>query len=110
MMKNTTNNDSQYISSHLQRAFKVIDIMVGHEVLGITPGTLAKLANTAPANITRLLDNLALANLAERLPNNPTRWRLTAKFAQYSNSISLNLNQAQLQLQQDQQNYSLLAV
>lgn len=110
MMKNTMNNDSQYISEQVQRTLKVISVMAGREVQGISPSELARIAQTSPANITRIMANLKQASFAERLPSDPNRWRLAPKLVQIANSVSLNLNQAQLQLQQDQQNYSLLAI
>ncbi|QFU23761.1 MarR family transcriptional regulator [Shewanella eurypsychrophilus] len=109
-MSATVKNDSQYISGQVQRTLKVMSVMAGREVQGISPSELAKLAQTSPANITRILANLKQAQFAERLPSDSSRWRLAPKLVQIANSVSLNLNQAQLQLQQDQQNYSLLAI
>ena len=105
-----SNNESQYISEQVQRTLKVMVIMAGREVHGISPSELAKLAETSPANITRILANLRLAQFAQQLPSNSSRWRLAPKFVQIANTVTLNLNQAQLQLEQDQRNYKLLAV
>ncbi|WP_065204279.1 MarR family transcriptional regulator [Shewanella woodyi] len=109
-MKGITNSDNQYISEQVQRTLKIIVVMAGREIQGISPSELAKLVQTSPTNITRALANLKEANFVERLPSDARHWRLAPKLVQIANSVSLNLNQAQLQLQQDQQNYSLLAI
>ena len=103
-------DDSKYISDQLQRMLKVITMMAGHEVHGVSPSSLANLAQTSPANITRILANLKLAEFAERLPSDNTRWRLTPKLIRIANIVTLNFSTAEQQLQQDQHNYSRLAI
>lgn len=99
---------TNYISEQVQRTLRIISVMVGHEVHGISPGDIARFAKTSPAMVTRVLANLEAQKFAEELPNNKNKWRLGKCFVQIANTVSLNLNQAQQQLQQDQHNYSRL--
>lgn len=58
----------QYHCASQQRILKVLLCLFGHEIDGLTPGQVAKLADTTPANATRDLWNLQEAGLVERLP------------------------------------------
>lgn len=58
----------QYHCASQQRILKVLLCLFGHEINGITPGQVAKLASITPANATRDLWNLTDAGLVERLP------------------------------------------
>lgn len=108
-MSNNESKYEQYRSDMIQRNFKVMFIMAGHEVHGISPSELAKLAQTSPSDITRITANLKLAGIAELLPSNSERWRLAPKLAQVSNTILIGISNADQQLQQDQHNYSRLS-
>ena len=100
---------SKYTSDQVQRTLKALRAMVGFETQGISPSELAKRIDEKPgANITRILANLEEAGLAEKLPANDKVWRLTAVFAQASNTIAINLREAEQRIQQDVHNFSRL--
>ena len=101
---------TSYISDQIQRTLRVMRLMAGKEISGISPTELSKLANISASNVTRVLANLEAQQFVERLPADNKRYRLAAAFVQIANTVSLNLNQAQQQLQQDQHNYSRVAV
>lgn len=105
-------NDSNkpYWSDQTQRTLRVITIMAGNEINGISPGEIAVIAKTTPADITRILANLRYSGFAEKLPTDPSRFRLSAKLVQLSNTVAMNFRQHQQQIQQDAHNYTLLAI
>jgi len=105
-----TKMKGNYISDQTQRTLRVIRVMAGNEVHGISPSEIAKHAKVSGSSVTRILDNLEAQQFVEPLPSNNKRYRLSAFFVQLSNTVSLNLTQAQQQLQQDQHNYSRVAV
>lgn len=104
------NINEAYLSEQIQRTLRVINIMAGNEVHGISPGEIAKIADTSSSNITRILANLQKQNYAEPLPWDNSRFRLAAGLVQISNTVALNLRQHQQQLQQDAHNLGLLAI
>ncbi|MCF2829795.1 hypothetical protein L1273_24225, partial [Pseudoalteromonas sp. DL2-H6] len=61
-----------------------------------------------PADVTRILANLAQAGWAERLPGNEKRWRLHKKPVQLSNTVDHNMKNVLRNLQQEYNNYSIL--
>lgn len=69
-------DEDKYISDAQQRLLRVIAQMGGHEMDGLLPGQVAKLADCAPSQVTRDLANLKHAGWAEQVPGQPGRWRL----------------------------------
>ena len=61
---------TDYTSSCQQRILKVLLVMFGHEIDGLAPGQIAKLAEITPQEATRDIHNLIEAGVAERLPHN----------------------------------------
>jgi DNA-binding IclR family transcriptional regulator len=105
-----TNNNTNYISNQVQRTLRVIRLMAGNEISGISPTELSNLAKISASDVTRVLANLEAQQFVERLPADNKRYRLATALVQISNTVALNFAQAQQQLQQDQHNYSRLAV
>ncbi len=102
--------NKSYLSEQVQRTLKVITIMAGNEVNGISPGEIAKIAETSASNITRVLANLQHNGFAEALPSDDKRFRLAAPLVQLANTVSMNFRQHQQQIQQEAHNYGLLAI
>ena len=102
--------NKSYLSDQVQRTLKVITVMAGNEVNGISPGEIAKVAKTSAANITRILANLQQAGFAEQLPADKTRFRLAPPLVQLANTVAMNFRQHQQQIQQEAHNYGLLAI
>lgn len=101
---------TNYISNQVQRTLRVIRIMAGKEISGISPTELSKLAKISASDVTRVLANLEAQQFVERLPADNKRYRLAVALVQLSNTVAQNFTQAQLQLQQDQHNYSRISV
>jgi DNA-binding IclR family transcriptional regulator len=102
--------NKRYLSEQVQRTLRVITIMAGNEVNGISPGEIAKIAETSSANVTRILANLQHFGFAEPLPADHSRFRLAAPLVQLSNTVSMNFRQHQQQIQQEAHNFGLLAI
>ncbi|WMO14351.1 hypothetical protein [Pseudoalteromonas piscicida] len=99
---------SQYISAQVQRVLAAVELMAGKELDGVEPKQLAQELDTSPADVTRILANLAQAGWAERLPGNEKRWRLHKKPVQLSNTVDHNMKNVLRNLQQEYNNYSIL--
>ena len=110
MTEQHNDQQSQYISDQVQRTLRVMRVMAGHEVHGISPKEIATLAKISPSNITRVLANLEAQQFVECLPSNNKRFRLSAALVQIANTVSFNLTQAMQQLDNDRHNYTRLAV
>jgi DNA-binding MarR family transcriptional regulator len=107
-MGGNTMNDNKVcknFSPVQNRVIKVVSAMVGFEANGISPGDIAKRASISASDFSKTIDNLTFENWAEKHPSDPSRYRLTAAFAQIANTIALELRTATQQLQQDQTNY-----
>ncbi len=109
-MSANNNENCLYISDQVQRTLRVIRLMAGKEISGISPTELAKLANVSASNITRVLANLEAQKFVERLPADNKRYRLGVALVQLSNTVALNFAQAEQRLQQDQHNYSRVSI
>lgn len=94
-----------YESSSQQRILKVLLTMFGHEVSGIAPGELAKLAEISPQEATRDLANLRIAGLAETIPETG-RWRLTPRLPQKALVMLNEINRAAEKIKETQQRYT----
>lgn len=100
---------SDYTSEQIQRTLRVIKVLAGNEVSGLSPKQIGERANLSKTNVTRAIANLEVQKFVEPLPTNTKHFRLTAIFLQISNTVSASFNQANLQLQQDIHNYSRIA-
>jgi DNA-binding IclR family transcriptional regulator len=101
---------TSYISNQVQRTLRVMSLMAGKEISGISPTELSKLAKISASDVTRVLANLEAQQFVERLPADNKRYRLAVALVQLSNTVAHNFVQAQRQLHQDQHNYNLLSV
>ncbi len=78
-----------YISENVQRVLTVQKLLAGNELMGITPGEIAKAGNISPSNVTRCLHNLKHHGIAEEHPMVNGRWRLSPS---YLTSTAMNLS------------------
>ena len=67
--------DSKYLNSSQQRILGLLRCLAGNEIEGLAPGDIAKLNGCSAPDVTRDLDNLKHAGLAEQLPTTG-RYRL----------------------------------
>lgn len=98
-------SDDKYISDAQQRLLAVIRTMAGHEVDGLAPGQIAKMAECAPSQVTRDLANLKHAGWAEKLPGTE-RWRLGPTPVQIGLRHMGALERAKARLAETTQRYS----
>lgn len=71
---------NDYISDMVQRTLSVQKILAGNELMGITPGDIAKAGKISPSNVTRALRNLKQHGTAEEHPMVNGRWRLSPSY------------------------------
>lgn len=89
---------TDYTNSSQQRILKVVLAMFGHEIDGLAPGQLAKLAGIKPGEATRDLDNLMQAGFVEALPAGST-YRITPMVGQKAMAILHTLDRATTRLE-----------
>lgn len=66
---------TDYTNAAQQRLLQLIDLLAGHELVGLPPGEIAKAMGCAASAVTRDLANLHQAGWAEQTPKGG-RWRL----------------------------------
>ena len=81
---------TDYTNSSQQRILKVVLVMFGHEIDGLAPGQLAKLADIKPSEATRDLDNLMQAGWVEPVVGGNT-YRIAPMIGQKSLAILHNI-------------------
>lgn len=97
---------TKYHCAAQQRILKVLMCLFGHEIDGLTPGQVAKLAETTAANATRDLWNLEEAGLAERLPGGD-KVRISPQLGRKALAILHGLDRAKRQLDDITHRYTL---
>ncbi|NSY36512.1 MarR family transcriptional regulator [Pseudoalteromonas sp. JC28] len=101
-------SNERYLSPQVLRVLAAVELMAGKELNGVEPKLLAQELDTSPADVTRILANLAHAGWAERLTTNQNRWRLHKKPVQISNTVAHSFTMAINGLQIERNNYGLL--
>jgi DNA-binding IclR family transcriptional regulator len=96
---------TDYTNSSQQRILKVVLAMFGHEIDGLAPGQLAKLAGITPGEATRDLDNLMQAGWVETLPQGNS-YRITPMVGQKAMAILHTLSRAAQQVADTQNRYT----
>lgn len=97
---------SKYHCAAQQRILKVMLCLFGHEIDGLTPGQVAKLANTTPTNATRDLWNLQEAGLVERLPGGDAV-RISPQLGRKALAVLHSLDRAKRQLDDITHRYTM---
>lgn len=100
MKKENTNglmSSPTYRCASQQRILKVLMCLFGHEIEGLAPGQVAKLAEITAANATRDLWNLEEAGLVERLPCGD-KVRISPQLGRKALSVLHALDRAKRQL------------
>lgn len=92
------------LNSSQQRILKLVIVLFGDVVRGYQPGALARLVGCSPAHITRDMDNLVAAGLAER--DEDGRCRLTPRLPQQAVKVYAALGRAEVQLREDRDRYT----
>jgi DNA-binding IclR family transcriptional regulator len=74
---------TNYTNAAQQRVLRLIDLLAGHELQGLTPTEIGRALGSAAPLVTRDLDNLRTAGWAELHPGGKT-WRLAPHAIQIS--------------------------
>lgn len=90
---------TDYTNAAQQRLIKLLLVMFGDVVSGFMPSQLAKALDCAAAVITRDLDNLLTAGIAE-YDEATARWRLTPRLPQQAIKVWTAIDRAERQLQE----------
>lgn len=96
---------TDYTNSSQQRILKVVLSMFGHEIDGLAPGQLAKLAGIKPGEATRDLDNLMQAGWVEPVPQG-NAYRLTPMVGQKAMSILHTIDRAAKRVEETRNRYT----
>jgi DNA-binding IclR family transcriptional regulator len=96
---------TKYLNSSQQRILGLLRCLAGNEMEGLAPGDIAKLNGCSASQVTRDLDNLYTAGLAEQLPNTG-RWRLGPQIVQIAMKHMTALDRARKRLDETTNRYS----
>lgn len=95
---------SQYTNEAQQRLLRLITLLAGHEIVGITPAEVAHQMDVKAPTVTRDLDNLRTGGYAEQVPETG-RWRLSPQIVRIATRHSVALSQAEDRLNEIKQRY-----
>lgn len=96
---------TDYTNSSQQRILKVVLAMFGHEIDGLQPGQLAKLAGITASQATRDLDNLMQAGWVELIPQG-SAYRITPRIGQKAMEILHTLDRAASRVEETRNRYT----
>ena len=89
----------------MQKTCDLFRLLSGHELLGMTPGEIAKGLEVSPSWVSINLPALATTGFVE-LVQGTNRWRLGVQLVRIAITVSTNLNQAKRQLDDLNQRYA----
>lgn len=98
---------TDYTVAAQQRILNVATVMFGHEIDGLTPGQVARLADISATSATRDLSNLKTAGWAEQLPNG--NWRISPMLGRKAMGVLAALERAAQKLDELRQRYTRTA-
>lgn len=93
-----------YINAAQQRVLKILMLLAGHEMMGLTPGEIAKAVRTSASNVTRDLANLREAGYAEPLESGT--WRITPMLGQIALRVANSLGEARRRVEETTQRFT----
>lgn len=94
-----------YTNEPQQRLIKLLLVMFGDVINGYAPGVLAKSLGVAGSVITRDLDNLATAGIAER-DEASGAWRLTPRLPQQAIKVWTAIDRAERRIEESKSRFS----
>lgn len=83
--------ESNMTNEPQQRILKLVVLLAGNEFNGLAPSEIARALNIAPPMVTRDLDNLRTAGMADRIEETG-RWKLGPKLVQIGLAFTAHLN------------------
>lgn len=99
-----TPRKTDYTNEAQQRILKLVLVMFGDVVNGYAPSVLAKAMGCKPPIVTRDLDNLATAGLAER--DDSGAWRLTPRLPQQAIKVWTAIDRAERRIEESKNRFS----
>lgn len=90
----------------IRKANALYRLLAGHELLGLSPGEIAKGLEVSPSWVSLNLPELAEDGFVEQVQGT-NRWRLGVQFVRIAITVSTNLNQAKRQLDDLTQRYAV---
>ena len=94
------------LAAPIQKTCDLFRLLSGHELLGLSPGEIAKGLGVSPSWVSINLPALAEDGYAEQVQGT-NRWRLGVQFVRIAITVSTNLNQAKRQLDDLTQRYAV---
>ena len=95
------------LPSPAKRVCDLFRLLAGHELLGLSPGEIAKGLGVPPSWVSVTLPALAAeTGFVEQVPST-NRWRLGVPFVRIATTVSTQLSQARRQLEETSQRYSV---
>lgn len=95
---------TDYTNEAQQRQIKLLLVLFGDVVNGYAPSTLAKAMDCAASVITRDLDNLLTAGVAER--DEAGMWRLTPRLPQQAIKVWTAIDRAERRIEESKNRFS----
>lgn len=95
---------SDYTNDAQQRVMRLITLLSGHEVTGITPSEIARELGCNAPMVTRDMANLQQGGYAEQVPETG-RWRLAPQVVQIAVRHMVALDRAATRLDEVRQRY-----
>lgn len=99
-------NSSKALAGSIRKANALYRLLAGHELLGLSPGEIAKGIDVSPSWVSLNLPALAEDGFVE-LVQGTNRWRLGVQFVRIAITVSTNLNQSKRQLDDLTQRYAV---
>lgn len=98
--------DTNYkLAEPIRKTCDLFLLMAGHELLGLTPGEIAKGLNVAPSWVSVNLPAIATTGFVERV-GDTNRWRLGVPFVRISVTVASNLSTAKRRLDEITERYA----
>ena len=95
------------LAANLRKAFELLRLLAGHEVLGLAPAEIAKALDVSPSWVSINLPAIeAETHFVERVAGT-NRWRLGVQFVRIATTVATNLNAARRQLDDISARYSV---
>lgn len=85
------------LAAPIQKTCDLFRLLSGHELLGLSPGEIAKGLGVSPSWVSINLPALANTGYVEQVQGT-NRWRLGVQFVRIAVTVSTNLNQHKRQL------------
>jgi DNA-binding IclR family transcriptional regulator len=87
----SSDRKTDYTNEAQQRILRLVVLLAGNEFNGLAPAEIAKAMSVSAAIVTRDLDNLRTAGVADQIPDTG-RWRLGPKLVQIGLAFATHLD------------------